>query len=562
MMHVNPLATRAAQIVLLILFQTTAWLAPTFAHAAKCQEGPWYCIEALNEGLSEPKRAVDRNTPRAAIESFIHAAAREDWDAAAHILNLSDIPTDRQAENGPILAQELFTVIQRKAVIDWNALLDRPDALDGTASSDAAMAGKPRKSLLLWTLSLENYPASIRLNRVASLDQAPVWVFSTQTVDNIPALYDRHGPSAFEEMLPDELRESSAFGFMLWELLAVPMIFLLVLVIGRLIWKLLDRVAHNADRPVFMRIAKVARGPVTTGVSTGLVLIISTQFLVFSGQISTILEPVAWLGLMAATVWLAINTVEVILDQLLQFNSMELREKATVEDRALATRLAAARRILVILISLIGGGVFLSQTNIFQNFGLTLLGTAGALTLVLGFAARQVLGNILASLQIALNQSARIGDRIVYNGYLCHVERINFTYVQLRDWDGTRLVVPVEEFASTPFENWSLKEPEMLRIIKLKCAHDADVDALRSAFSEIISELDSDYLGDIELAKVRVADQDVFGKEIWFALPCADPNSSWDVACQAREKLIARGNEIARGSSGAVFPDVTPAEAA
>ncbi len=36
------------------------------------------------------------------------------------------------------------------------------------------------------------------------------------------------------------------------------------------------------------------------------------------------------------------------------------------------------------------------------------------MTIVLGFAARNVLGNIMASLQIALNQSARVGDRVVY----------------------------------------------------------------------------------------------------------------------------------------------------
>lgn len=191
-----------------------------------------------------------------------------------------------------------------------------------------------------------------------------------------------------------------------------------------------------------------------------------------------------------------------------------------------------------------------------------MLGTAGALTLVLGFAARQVLGNIMASLQIALNQSAQIGDRIVYNDYLCHVERINFTFVQLRDWDGTRLVVPVEEFANTPFENWSMKEPEMLRIIKLKCAHHADVEALREAFEKVIEDLDSAQLGDLEAAKVRVAGQDVFGKDVWFALPCADPSTSWDVACLAREQLIERAQKIAETKDITMFPDVKPAEAA
>ncbi|MDW3183770.1 MAG: mechanosensitive ion channel [Roseobacter sp.] len=230
--------------------------------------------------------------------------------------------------------------------------------------------------------------------------------------------------------------------------------------------------------------------------------------------------------------------------------------------RTVATRVAAARRALVVAVVLIGGGVFLSQTNVFQNLGLTLLGTAGALTLVLGFAARQVLGNIMASMQIALNQSARIGDRIVYKDYLCHVERINFTYVQLRDWDGTRLVVPVDEFISTPFENWTMQEPEMLRIIKLKCAHQADVDQLRTIFDRVVASLDPEELGDLDDAKVRVAGQDALGKDVWFALPCADPNTSWDMACKAREKLIAEATDLEKSQNIDIFPEARLSEAA
>jgi hypothetical protein len=138
------------------------------------------------------------------------------------------------------------------------------------------------------------------------------------------------------------------------------------------------------------------------------------------------------------------------------------------------------------------------------------------------------------------------------------VERINFTFVQLRDWDGTRIIVPVEEFATTTFENWTVQETAMKRIIKLKFAHGIDVEALRRIFFAVIEDLDHGELGDLDGAAVNVAGQDVFGADVWFSLPCADPNTSWNMACQAREGILAGARKLDQP----VFPEAAAGEAA
>lgn len=524
----------------------------------------WFCVADLNTGLSEPAGAIDRSTPRATIESLLFLARKGDWDTAAHLLDLSDIESGVRAIEGPKLIRRLESIISRKAVVDWDRVVDRPDGIDAQQSTDTALAGQPRKSLLLWTISLDRSPASIRLNRIKPDGESAVWVFSRQTVGNIPALFELHGPGRLEALLPETLKRDAGLGFMWWELFGLPVILLISTGTAWLVWRFLSCLPSRkrAEGWVIDDILKATRGPAAIGAGTGLALVIASDLMVFSGQVTSVLTPVAWLGVMASGLWLVVNAAEAVLDRLIAFDEMDLTKRQEAHARVVATRISALRRAFIVGICLIGGGVFLSQTNIFQNLGLSLLGAAGALTLVLGFAARRVLGNVMSSLQIALNQSAQIGDRIVYNDYLCHVERIGFTYVQLRDWDGTRLVVPVEEFASTPFENWTMKDPAMLRIIKIKCAHDADVDRLRGAFNKVIEELEGEELGDIDDAVVRVADQDVFGKDVWFALPCIDPNTSWDLACKAREKLLAAGARIAEEHGEPVFPDVRPAEAA
>ena len=220
----------------------------------------------------------------------------------------------------------------------------------------------------------------------------------------------------------------------------------------------------------------------------------------------------------------------------------------------------------VVVVFLIGAVVDLSSADLAANLGLSLLTSAGALTIVLGFAARNVLGNIMASLQIALNQSARVGDRVVYKGELCHVERINMTFVQLRNWDSTRLIVPVEEFASETFSNWTLQDPAMLRVLKLKLDPRADIDMLRRTFKEVLNHVATleigQNLGDLDDSSVSVADQDIFGILVWFSIPCRDPNTSWEVACAVRERLLAEAARIERETGNPVFPSPVAAGAA
>lgn len=532
------------------------------AVAQDCQLDRWHCTDTINPGLGDAPRDLDRSTPHATLEALVGLSRNGDWDGAAHLLNLTDLPEEEQRRDGPRLARELNTVISRKVVVDWGSIVDRPDGIDERADPDTPLAGQPRKSILLWKIDLPTHTTSIRLNRIKPGGDEPIWVVSSQTVDDIPALFDAFGPSEFERLLPDNLRKQAAFGLMWWEVIALPLVLFAAGVIGRIVWVLLQRAGRHSNRQLVGEVLHAIRGPSAVGAATGFAFYFSSQAFVFSGLVNAFFSPLAWLGLVGSGLWLFVNAVEVVLDRFTNFDDTDITKGQEAHARTVATRIAAARRAFVVAVVLIGGGVFLTQTTLFQNLGFTLLGTAGAITLVLGFAARRVLGNIMASLQIALNGSAKIGDRIVYKEYLCHVERINFTFVQLRDWDGTRLVVPVEEFVSTPFENWTMKEPEMLRIIKLKFSHEADVEELRSIFDNIIPELDQSALGDLDLAKVRVAEQDVFGKGVWFALPCNDPNTSWDVACLAREKIIASANRLAERRNVVMFPDANPAEAA
>jgi small-conductance mechanosensitive channel len=546
-----PLKTLIRALVLLI------WL-PV---AALAQDMTVFEVETLNQGLPPAPEDLDRTTPQSSMEALFELVETGERETAAHLLDLTGIPPSEQVRRGARLAADLVEVLDRTAIINWTALLERPDALDANASSESAVAGQPQRSILIDVVELDERAVAIRLNRLKPKNGDPVWVFSRQTVDNIPALHALYGPTRFEEEMPEAWREQAFWGLRWWELVAFPAMLALVGVVGWIVGRLQDKIAQRAERRTTRDVLCATRMPIILAACSGLTAVLSHSLFMFSGRINTVLTPLIALGFTAAALIFVLNGVDAVLNRIVPFDDDTLSDPRMEQRRNIATRIAAWRRVLIVAIVLIGGFIVLREAQLFGSLGLSVLASAGALTLLIGFAARHILGNILASLQIAMNRSAKIGDKLEYRGHIVTVERINFTYVQLLDWTGVRLVVPVSEFVAEPFENWTMRTPSMVRVIKVRLAHDAEVQPLREAFFEIIAEQDEDEVQPPEESYVMVADQDVFGQEVWFCLACARADTAWTMSCVVREALLEKARQ--RAAEGyAVFPQVNPAEAA
>lgn len=521
----------------------------------------WYEVEMVNPGLGNAPQNIDRSTPRAALESFLFRADAEDWESAAHLLDLSPIEPGEQAELGPERARQFATLMDRKIMVDWYDLRDRPDGVDAR-TKDAPMAGEPRRSLLLWYVKLGDRPVPIRINRVKPATGDPVWLVSRQTVQALPALAEAFGPTELEMALPAQLRERAFWGLRWWEVIALPLVLIATGFIGLLVNRLMSRGLNRTLRDAPYSTLVALRGPTTLAVVTLTMSLLTRHVLVFSGRIDTILSPLLILGFVSTVLWLVINVADVILNRLVKFDGDELAEMGDGQEqrRNIATRVSAARRAVIVLVALVGAGIVISEASVMRSLGISLLASAGTATIILAYAGRNVLTNIMASMQIALNQSARIGDKVLFKGHLCSVERIHFTYVQLRVWTGQRLVVPVVDFVAEPFENWTMQEHFLIREVVLRLSHSADVEALRQRYEQILDDMEG--LADRpESRGVYVSGHDVFGKEVLFLIPCPDPNIAWSLECEAREQLLIAAQEL-DSTAQPIFPDARPAEAA
>ncbi|MBP0615818.1 mechanosensitive ion channel [Jiella sp. KSK16Y-1] len=511
------------------------WTA-TSAKAQDSDAGSFYKSSSIHEGLEPAHGYVSLETPQTMMETFIFAARGKDWNTAAYALDLSKIETDIRAKMGPVLAKRLYEVIERSMWLDWNDLPDRPDALIVNASNKNPMAGEPRRDIRLALLDLGDRPVSIRITRVKQGEDDPVWVFSSQTVANIMAMHEVYGPTSFEKALPVFLQQRAFWTLAVWEVIALPLILIAAVVAAAFAYRGLSEAQRRQPKRIGARIIDMIKMPVALMVCVGTFALVKTMLFTFSGVVNMFLGPLQSALFVIALALIAVRIVDAILDRVVRQNMDELTESGSATERDLYTNISAARRVAIVLAFIVGTALVLLQINAFQTLGFSLLASAGVLGLVFAFAARAILANIMASLQIALAKTARIGDAVLFEDQWCYVEKINFTYVQLRSWDNRRLIVPVSDFVSKPFENWSKQDEQLTKMVSLKLDHRADVDKLREAFRQFVDEAED--IVDKDESKVQVVGQDATGMEVRFLAAAEDPSTGWSMHCRLREEML------------------------
>lgn len=502
-------------------------------------------VEALNIGLL-PAPQIDRETPQAAVESFLFHSSGGDFDRAAHLLDLSRIDPARQSEIGPMLARQLDELIDRKVWIDWNELPDRPDGLDPSAGSNDPLAGEPRRSIRLALIDLDGRPVPIRLSRLKPPDGDPVWLFSAQTVDNVPALHAKYGATAFERGLPGWAKGTVLAGLALWEVVFLPLLLATAALLGFGLYRAAKGIGKRLQPGVTGELAAALAVPLSLIASGALALSATGTLFVFSVSIDTFVKPLLLFLLLGGALLILVRIIDVVIEHGLTEDVADLEKPDNESTRDFQTNLSAFRRIGLVIVLIFFIGLVFTQMNLLATTGLALVGSAGILTLVLAFAARSALSNIMASLQIALSKAATIGDSVLFEGQWSYVEKINFTFVQLKTWDNRRLIVPVTYFVSEPFENWTKRDPSLTKVFELRLNHMADVDVLRDRFRTFVDE--NDKAIDKDSAKVLVIGQDASGMLVRFYATAADPTSAWYMHCELREAMLRAATDLEIGA--------------
>jgi len=211
-----------------------------------------------------------------------------------------------------------------------------------------------------------------------------------------------------------------------------------------------------------------------------------------------------------------------------------------VEDNLLArkhiTQIRVLLRVLDTIIILITLGFALMTFDAVRQYGVSLFASAGVAGIVAGLAARPVLSNLFAGVQLAVTQPIRIEDAVTVESEYGWIEEITSTYVVVRLWDLRRLIVPLTYFIEKPFYNWTRHAANTIGSVLLYLDYAAPIDRIRDKAAELVAQ---SKIASGKIANVQVTNARPDSIEVRILVSADTAANASNLCAELREKLIA-----------------------
>lgn len=191
------------------------------------------------------------------------------------------------------------------------------------------------------------------------------------------------------------------------------------------------------------------------------------------------------IALIASGGWLVAGGFLAVVDHTVARSHQLSIESA--DERRMRTQLRILRRLGVVVIVVVTVGAILMTFEAVRAIGVSLLASAGIVSVVVGLAAQSMLANVFAGVQLAYSEAIRVGDVVVVEGQWGRIHDITLSYVVVVTWDRRVLVLPCTRFTSSPFENWSKISADLSGTVELDLDWRASIPALRKQLDGLLA---------------------------------------------------------------------------
>jgi small-conductance mechanosensitive channel len=232
--------------------------------------------------------------------------------------------------------------------------------------------------------------------------------------------------------------------------------------------------------------------------------------------------------------WIAAVAANLAMDRYV--GRLDLKASDNLMARKAATQMRIFRQAANVLLGTLTLAFALMSFDSVRQFGVSLFASAGVAGIVAGLAARPLLENLFAGVQLALTQPLRLDDAVVINNEWGWVEEINATYIVVRLWDWRRQVVPLSYLFQNPFTNWTRSSSSLIGTVYVYADYTLPMDVVRAKATEIVK---ASRLWDGQVVSVQVSDARDQVIEVRVLASASDGGRAWDLRCEIREKLIA-----------------------
>lgn len=174
----------------------------------------------------------------------------------------------------------------------------------------------------------------------------------------------------------------------------------------------------------------------------------------------------------------------------LRFGAQQLfqREHRYHVDKTL---ISYASRLLGIGLDVVLLTLYAHLVPALHHLGTALLAGVSVVSLVVGLAAQNTLGNLVAGVTLALYRPFELGDRLQIGAptglEAGVVEDLSLGYTTLRTFDNRRIVVPNGVMAAQVIVNLSSVDPRVMAAVAFGIGYDADVELARRTLVQLAS---------------------------------------------------------------------------
>lgn len=431
---------------------------------------------------SPPADPLGRSNPRGMLREFIRAVDRNDFVSAARYMQLSR----QQQPHAELLARDIRELL--------NCCFEQPLATISDADTGALDDGLPLDQERIGPLKIGDRRADIILVHVSRPDGS-IWLISSMTLAQVPALHELITESRIEHLMPRALQEHSIMGLSLahwivWLislLLPIPCLLLLM-------WALkfcIERTVKDPDKQTFLlALLKGIKWPVVLMLSIILHLFslrrlgIPLQFRIVNSRAGIIV--------LVVLVTLALRRLCGLFFDRARLKLLRLDRRHSVSMLLLGERML---KVLLTIAAIFAG---LTVAGVDTKTALTGLGIGG---IAVAFGAQKTIENLLGGIMLISDKAIAVGDFCSISDRMGTIEDITLRSVRMRTLEQTLLLIPAGSLSQANIENFRSrsKMPMSLTIRLQYSATQAQISTIRDEMYKLIT---SDVR--IETSSVRV----------------------------------------------------------
>lgn len=216
---------------------------------------------------------------------------------------------------------------------------------------------------------------------------------------------------------------------------------------------------------------------------------------------------------------------------------MLARDKRALVDRTTVNFLAQLARFGVYLFAFIS---YAHLVPALASLGTAWLTSVSVISVILGLAAQNTLGNLIAGISLVLYRPFKIGDRLQVSAPTGlesgQVESLNLGYTVLKTDDNRRIVIPNSAMASQTTVNQANEAPGVLCSIPFCLKVDTNIDTARS----ILTELAGQHARALKISGCPVTQWSPAGLVLTLEIWCADALAASALKCDLLEQAQKR----------------------